>query len=309
MPELIGYLLTLDALFTWAAASLVYKWGLKKATEKASLFFRLTCVSIGTFIFTLIFGNLFIMAELSEMARLDYIIACIISGLSVTLGDLSYYMALKRIDASRAYPLVQLSLVFVYPFAFVFFGEIISPEIVIGATLILSSVFILSTKDKQSKLDNDPKIQDSEKLVSGVLFSIGAAFGWALAILSFNQARIITGEVFLTNFLRVGFAWVTFLIVGIFKREYFEGFKNENRRFRKYYIWIGIAGILSLGFADSLYYKAAEINGLVLTTTFTINTPMVQQILSILILKEKFRPRFIFAVLLIIIGNYIILFL
>jgi drug/metabolite transporter (DMT)-like permease len=309
MPELIGYLLTLDALFTWAAASLVYKWGLKKTTEKASLFFRLTCVSIGTFIFTLIFGNLFIMAELSVMERLDYIIACIISGLSVTLGDLSYYMALKRIDASRAYPLVQLSLVFVYPFAFVFFGEIITPEIIIGATLILSSVFILSTKDKQSKIDNEPQIHDSEKLVSGVLFSIGAAFGWALAIISFNQARIITGEVFLTNFLRVGFAWLTFLIVGIFKREYFEGFKNENRRFRKYYIWIGIAGILSLGFADSLYYKAAEINGLVLTTTFTINTPMVQQILSIFILKEKFRPRFIVAVFLIIVGNYIILFL
>lgn len=113
----------------------------------------------------------------------------------------------------------------------------------------------------------------------------------------------------MTNFLRVGFAWITFLIVGIFKREYFEGFKKESRKIRKYYIWIGIAGILSLGFADSLYYKAAEINGLVLTTTFTINTPMVQQILSILILKEKFRKRFIVAVLLIIAGNYIILFL
>jgi drug/metabolite transporter (DMT)-like permease len=286
MPELIGYLLTLDALFTWAAASLVYKWGLRKTTEKAGLFFRLTCVSIGTFIFTLLFGNLFVMTELTVVERWNYIIACIISGLSVTLGDLSYYMALKRIDASRAYPLVQLSLVFVYPFAFVLFGEIITPEILIGAILILSSVFILSTKDKKSGSGNDTQIQGSEKLVSGVLFSIGAAFGWALAILAFNQARIITsGEVFMTNFLRVGFAWLTFLIVGIFKREYFEGFKKENRKIRKYYIWIGIAGILSLGFADSLYYKAAEINTLVLTTTITINTPMVQQILSILILK------------------------
>jgi drug/metabolite transporter (DMT)-like permease len=308
MPELIGYLLTLDALFTWAAASLVYKWGLRKTTEKASLFFRLTCVSIGTFIFTLIFGNFFIIVELSVGERLGYIIACIISGLSVTLGDLSYYMALKRIDASRAYPLVQLSLVFVYPFA-IFFGETITPQILIGAILIFSSIFILSTKDKHLKIENEKRIQDSEKLVSGILFSIGAAFGWALAIVAFNQARIISKDVFLTNFLRVGFAWLAFLIVGIFKREYFEGFKKENRSIRKYYFWIGIAGILSLGFADSLYYKAAAINGLILTTSFTINTPMVQQILSILILKEKFRKRFIIAVLLIIVGNYIILFL
>ncbi|MFX0139113.1 MAG: EamA family transporter, partial [Candidatus Hodarchaeota archaeon] len=71
----------------------------------------------------------------------------------------------------------------------------------------------------------------------------------------------------------------------------------------------GIAGVLSLGFADTLFYKAAEINGLILTSTFTVNTPMVQQIFSILILKEKFRKRFIFAVILIIFGNYIILFL
>ena len=76
----------------------------------------------------------------------------------------------------------------------------------------------------------------------------------------------------------------------------------------KYFVFIGIAGMLSLGFADTLYYKAVEINGLVLTTTFMVNTPMVQQILSIIILKEKFRKKFIIAVALIIIGNYIILF-
>ena len=50
MAELIGYILTLDALFTWAAASLVYKWGLGKTQPKANLFFRLCCVSISTFL-------------------------------------------------------------------------------------------------------------------------------------------------------------------------------------------------------------------------------------------------------------------
>ena len=77
----------------------------------------------------------------------------------------------------------------------------------------------------------------------------------------------------------------------------------------KYFIFVGLAGALSLGLADTFFYKAAEINGLVLTATFTANTPMVQQIFSILILKEKFRKRFIVAIGLIIVGNYIILFL
>ncbi len=97
-------------------------------------------------------------------------------------------------------------------------------------------------------------------------------------------------------------------ILGLFQKEFYSGFKKENRNNLKYFIYIGIAGVLSLGLADAIYIKAAEINGLVLTSIFTANTPMVQQIFSILILKEKFRKRFIIAVFLIIVGNYIIIF-
>lgn len=103
-------------------------------------------------------------------------------------------------------------------------------------------------------------------------------------------------------------AVIIFLPLGIFQPVYYSGFKKENRKNLKYFIYIGIAGILSLGFADTLFYKAAAINGLILTSTFTINTPMVQQIFSIIFLKEKFRKRFFIAVCLIIFGNYIILF-
>ena len=90
--------------------------------------------------------------------------------------------------------------------------------------------------------------------------------------------------------------------------RYYAGFKKENREDLKYYFYIGIAGSLSLGLADSLFYKAPEINGLILTSTITASTPVVQQAMSIAILKEKFRKRFLLAVFLIILGNYIILF-
>ncbi|MHA1679150.1 MAG: EamA family transporter, partial [Promethearchaeota archaeon] len=128
------------------------------------------------------------------------------------------------------------------------------------------------------------------------------------AIVSFNQARIIINDVFVTNFFRVFYALIGLTIVSLIKTEFLESFKKENRKILKFYFYIAIAGILSLGLADTLFYKAAEINGLVLTSTITVNTPMVQQIFSILILKEKFRKRFLIAVALIIIGNYIILF-
>lgn len=309
MAELIGFILTIDAIFTWALASLVYKWALGKTPAKGNLFFRLCCTSVGTFLFSLAFGNYLFLKNLNEQELIGYLIACIISGLSVTIGDLFYYMSLKRIDSSRAYPLVQLSLLFVYPFSFIFFDEEITFSILIGGLIILSSVFILSSKDKPENSNSINEDKSPEKLILGVILAIGTAFFWALAIVSFNQARIITGDVFVTNFFRVSFAMIVIGLLGLFQREYFDGFKKENRKNLKYFIYIGMGGILSLGFADTLFYKAAGINGLVLTSTFTVNTPMIQQIFAILILKEKFRKRFILAVFLMIAGNYIILFL
>ena len=178
MVDLFGLGLAIYALLTWAIASIVYKWGLGHTEPKANLFFRLCCVTIGTLIFTLIFGNIFIFSTLSAQTSLDFIIACIVSGLSVTVGDLLYYMALKKIDASRAYPIIQLNLVFILPFGYFLFGETITPAILIGAALILSSVFLLSMNDtpkdgsEKSKAPN----KESEKLTQGIIISIIAAF-------------------------------------------------------------------------------------------------------------------------------------
>ena len=315
MAELLGYLLAIDAIITWSVASLVYKIGLKKTGIKGAILFRLVMVSIATFIFSLLFGSFLFFTVLNAEQLVGYILSCLISGLSVTIGDLMYFNSLKKLDASRAFPLVQLSLVFVYPFAFFLFGEIITPTILIGAILILSSVFLLGAKDKEEnngEKNNDEDLSEKENpdhLITGILLAIGAAFCWAIAIVAFNQARILSGDVFVPNLMRVIFATIFIAILGIFQREYYSGFKKENRAFLKYFIFIGIAGSLSLGLADSLFYKAAEINGLVLISTITANTPMIQQLLSIAILKEKFRKRFIVAILLIILGNYIILFL
>jgi len=311
MPELIGYILTLNALFTWGVASLVYKFSLGKVESKPGLLFRLIFVSCSTFLLALFFGSFSFIPLLSSQDLTSYIIVCLISGLSVTIGDLLYFSSLKKIDASRAFPLTQLSLIFVYPFAFILFGEELKFSILLGGSLILLSAFVLSTKDKKNINENslEKKSHSSEKIVIGVLLAIGSAFLWGLSIVAFNQARIISSDVFVTNFIRIFFGAIFFIVLGIFQRDYYASFYKENRKIIKYFIFIGIAGSLSLGLADTFFYKAVEINGLVLTATFTANTPMVQQILSILILKEKFRKRFIFAVGLIIVGNYIILFL
>lgn len=317
MAELIGYLLTIDAIFTWALASLVYKAGLGKTNPKGTLLFRLCCVSIFTFIISLILGSYLFFSNLKDDELIIFLFACLISGLTVTIGDLLYFNALKKIDVSRAYPIIQLSLIFVYPFAFFLFGEELTLSIFLGGMLILSGVFLLSKKDKDEDQEmdqrepspNNKKGENSEDVFIGVVLAIGTAFLWALAIVSFHQARIVSHDVYVTNFLRVIFATVFVAMLGLFKREYYIGFKKEERHNLKYYGYIGIAGSLSLGLADSLFYEAAGINGLILTSSITASTPMVQQIFSILFLKEKFRKRFLIAVCLIIFGNYMILFL
>ena len=123
MAELIGYILTLDALFTWGIATLVYKFSLGKVESKPGLFFRLIFVSCSTFLLSLLFGSLSSIFLMDTQNLTEYLIACLISGLSVTIGDLLYFISLEKIDVSRAFPLTQLSLIFVYPFAFFLFGE------------------------------------------------------------------------------------------------------------------------------------------------------------------------------------------
>ncbi|MHA1724450.1 MAG: GRP family sugar transporter [Promethearchaeota archaeon] len=309
---IIGYLFALNAIFTWGIASLVYKFGLGKTEIKATIFFRLCCVSLGTFLFSLFFGEFLLLTTLNNQQLVDVLIASLISGLSVTVGDILYFASLKKIDVSRAYPLTQLSLVFVYPLAFIFFGEEIRFSILIGGALILSSVFLLSCKDKPKhdiNHENELSETDSKDLIEGVIFALIAAFLWAMAYASFHQVRIITNDVFVSNFLRVLIATISVGIYGMFQKEYFGAFKKENRMTLKYYLYIGLAGALSLGLADSFFIKAAEINGLIITSTITASTPLIQQFLSILILKEKFRKKFLIAVILIILGNYVILFL
>ncbi len=326
MAEFIGILLTVNAIFTWAFASLVYKFSLQKIEAPQALLPRLLLVTLSTFAISLFFGNYLTLSGLNFQKLIDYFMACIISGVTVTVGDLLYFRSLKKIDASRAYPLSSLSLVCVYPFAAIFFGEIITFSILIGGIIILIGGFFLSSKDKRkneiltsnnvnensNNLDNKIKIKQksSEDVFIGVILALGTAFFWALAIVSFNQARILSnGEVFVTNFIRIISATIFISIFGMFKHKYYKGFIKENRIHLKYYIYMGIAGSLSLGFADSLFYKAAEINGLIFTSTITASTPLIQQLASVLILKEKFRKRFLIAVILIILGKYIIIFL
>ncbi len=221
MSELIGYILTLDALFTWGIASLVYKFSLGKIESKSGLLFRLVFVSCSTFLLALIFGTFAFLPILSSQDLTSYLIACLISGLSVTIGDLLYFSSLKKIDASRAFPLTQLSLIFVYPFAFIFFGEELKLSILLGGSLVLLSAFVLSTKDrtKANEKDSEKKSQSSDKMVIGVLLAIGSAFLWGLSIVSFNQARIISSDVFVTNFIRVFFGAIFFIILGIFSER------------------------------------------------------------------------------------------
>ncbi|GAG37267.1 unnamed protein product, partial [marine sediment metagenome] len=97
MVEIIGLAFAIYAVFTWSIASLVYKVGLEKTEPKASLFFRLCCVSLGTLIFSLIFGSYMFLGDLNNLELISYLIMCLVSGLSVTVGDLFYYISLKKI--------------------------------------------------------------------------------------------------------------------------------------------------------------------------------------------------------------------
>lgn len=83
MADFIGILLTIDAIFTWAFASLVYKFGLQKIEAPQALLPRLLLVTLFTFVISLFFGNYLIFTGLNFQQLIDYDIACVISGVTV----------------------------------------------------------------------------------------------------------------------------------------------------------------------------------------------------------------------------------
>jgi transporter family protein len=131
----------LSALFAGITAVLA-KAGVSGVNPNLATAIRTTVV--------LVFTWGVVMATTRPAALLDFPrktwVFLILSGIATGLSWLCYFRALQLGEASRVAPVDKLSVVFTIVFAALFLGEKITPQHLIGGTLIASGAILLVWK-------------------------------------------------------------------------------------------------------------------------------------------------------------------
>ena len=113
-------------------------------------------------------------------------------------------------------------------------------------------------------------------------------------------------------FTQNSFRVLTFLIILWFymlaSKKHIPRFgTQEEKQSIKNYLIIGIMGAISMGICDGLYQIGVSLNGSAISIVIASNAPLINQLFGVLLLKEKFRARFIIGVIIIILANILII--
>ncbi|MHA1821341.1 MAG: EamA family transporter [Promethearchaeota archaeon] len=334
--DVIGYVLTFTAVILWASTSIGYKFAIgseggKKRDPVMAFGFKIIIVAPFMVILAFIFSN-----EFHNFANigLSYWIFGTLAAIFSVIGEVSYFYALRYIDSSRVFPLINTQTLFTFPLAFIFLNENIRVSSLISAIFMIIGVFFI--KRSKDNLDKDmDKLDPNLRKLSyfrGFWFGITTGFCWAaIYVFMALQNRIYNG--FIENnaircIISLIIVWTYILLsrklrnktINLFKiqkknqnskpKEIRDNSQISHRSYQdlKLYLLIGFFGIFSFGIADTIYQIAISLNGATISIIIASTSPLINQILARLILKEHLRKIFIVAVIFIILGNILVIF-
>ena len=314
MTNAIGVVWVLIAITTWGVSSIGYKKGMgnKASADRdpvTSLAFRYIIVTLALTPFVFLLWDFSGLFELPEKERNTYIIFALLSGLFDIVGHGTYFFALRHLDSSRVYPLINFQMIFTFPIAIYIFGEAIPRFLWLSVILIVLGVTIIGKPDnKDAGFEGLSEIEKKKHHKTGVIFGLLTGLFFALFYLSMAQQNKIWYGEWESNYARLALSsimiWVYVLLrpKHLPKKNHLE-YKDQMRS----YIMIGFFAILSAGIGDAVYQMGVTENGSAISITLASLAPLINQFLAILFLKEKFRPRFLVGVIFIILGNILIL--
>jgi drug/metabolite transporter (DMT)-like permease len=242
---------------------------------------------------------------------LNYLYITLILGLVTLFGDVCYFTALRYLDVSRIYPLINTQSLFTIPLAFYFFSETIPSLMWLSSILMICGVLFVGGKnDSQDKgMNNVEKQKQKRNFLIGILGGIGTGFSFGTQYVMMNMLIRISGTALECNVARTDMYAIMLWIYILISRKHFPRRRTESEKlaFRDY-VYTGLVGILSFGIGDSVYQLGVNLNGASTSIIIGSSAPVFNQILSIGILKEKFRKNFLIGVICIVIGNILVIF-
>ncbi len=313
MVSPLGIGVTLAAATIWAFASVAYKSALGSAGTETrdpltSMGVRIAILVGFLALVIAIFGNFAPILALPPDQALTYWMLGIVNGAITMVGDICYFNALRFIDSSRVYPLINIQILFTYPLAYAFFQENIPPLMWVAGCLMIVGVLLISKKDAQDRGMDKRNAEDQKKThFLGIVLGLCVGLTFALQYLALQGQNRIYNSVFESNFTRLasyGIMIWTFLLI---TRKHLPRWSTPAKREETLaYVKMGLVGCLSMGIGDSIYQIGVNENGSALSITIVSNSPLFNQFFAWGLLKEKFRRYFLFGVICIMLGNIMV---
>lgn len=306
--------MVLVAVFTWAASSIGYKFamGTEGNTEKnpvTCIAFRNTTVAIFLLIFLPFFSNMGEIYNLSSDQARSYWTWAFIAAMGDIMGHFFYFNALKHLDSSRIYPLINFQMLFTFPISIFILKEPIPQYLWLSALLIGIGVFLIMNPDNKDKgIEGFSEEEKAKHLKKGICFGILTGMFYAFFYLAMAMQNRVYYGVYESNFSRmvvsVAILWGFMLI----RPKHLPRFDTpEDKHRAKSYLIAGLFAVFSAGIGDATYQIGVKENGASVSITIASAAPLLNQVFSIAFLKEKFRYLFLIGVIFIVIGNILVI--
>lgn len=301
--QTIGVLFALVAAVCWGLGASLYKIVIK--TEH-SLFLTIAIrgsIAVPFIAIVTFFINGFVSIGILISPEVFPIL--IISSIFVSIGDLSFFGSLQRMEVSKAMPIASIYPLFTVILLIIFGLETISSVVLTGIIILIVGLGFLAQQEKETATNSEV----GEDIKIGLGLAVIAAVFWSLGIYTL-RLLLDFPDVDVYSLATVRFGLLTLLFVMLWSTNsvynYTQG-KDDPASLtyitKKVGIVFGIGGILSWGIGAISFFSSIELIGAARATPISSINPLISVIVGIFVLKEKLKPLQAIGILLIVFGS------
>ncbi|GAB6946373.1 DMT family transporter [Vulcanisaeta sp. JCM 16161] len=263
----------LSTAIIWAWASIMYGDFMKRMHPLIVNFLRMFYASLILLIPAIILGLNYGGAVYSSLSGL----------LSLVIGDSLYLFSINYSGVSIAAPVSYTYIPLTVLFA-VFLGEPLTITKLLASILLIPGVYLLSRSG------------NSRREIKGLFLGLGAALAWAAGQSMIKVADIAGLNPISIAFTRVAAAGIVLLVINYFMGNNIAGAIRGTVR-----SYLPIIAVLDLGLGVALFAFSMDLIGLGLTVILTGTMPLIAQLMSSAMGREKFSVvKFLGALIIVV---------
>ncbi|MGC9178596.1 MAG: DMT family transporter [Vulcanisaeta sp.] len=262
----------LSTAIIWAWASIMYGDFMRSMNPLTVNFLRMFYASVILLIPAIVLGLNYgaVWGSLSGL-------------LSLVIGDSLYLFSINYSGVSIAAPVSYTYIPLTVLFA-VFLGEPLTMPKLLASILLIPGVYLLSRSG------------GSRREIKGLFLGLGAAIAWAV-----GQTMIKVADIAELNPVSIAFTRVVAAGIVLFLVNYFMGNDVINAIKRTVRSYLPIVAVLDLGLGVALFAFSMDLVGLGLTVILTGTMPLITQLMSSAMGREKFNVvKFLGALVIVI---------